>query len=155
MENQLPPSDLVYRVSSCSFSNILMNRPINSDLPVAAYIDRLRKYFRCSDVVFICALIYIDKYLLDQKLDIHQLCIHRLLLVFLVIAVKFLEDVHFQNAYYAKVGGITTLELNSLEKSCLISIGFKLDIKPEVLISYCSQIMSHALGCVSCKSIGD
>jgi hypothetical protein len=147
----IPPEEAIYSVSKCSFSQMLKNRQHGLSLPVSEYIDRLRKYFRCPVVVFMYALVYIDKYLLADQLDINQLCIHRLLLVFLVIAVKYLQDEHFKNSYYARVGGISTHDLNTLEKHVLSSLSFNLHVKPELLLRYSSQINTHLTECNFCN----
>lgn len=52
--------------------------------------------------------------------------VFRLTLTGLVIAIKFNEDLFYQNKVYADIGGITTQELAYLEKEFLKMIGFDL-----------------------------
>ena len=42
------------------------------------------------------------------------------------LASKFFDDVYYNNAYYARVGGISNSEVNSLEMEMLRMISFSL-----------------------------
>lgn len=44
----------------------------------------------------------------------------------------------YNNAYFAKVGGISLMEMNHLEIDFLFSIGFELNVTPATFSSYCS-----------------
>ncbi len=44
----------------------------------------------------------------------------------IMLASKFFDDVYYNNAYYARVGGITNSEVNSLEMELLRMISFSL-----------------------------
>ena len=46
---------------------------------------------------------------------ISSLNVHRLLITSIMLASKFFDDVYYNNAYYARVGGISNSEVNSLE----------------------------------------
>ena len=46
----------------------------------------------------------------------------------------------YNNAYYAKVGGISTEEMNGLEMKFLFSLDFRLHVTTEVFNKYCSKI---------------
>lgn len=46
----------------------------------------------------------------------------------------------FNNAYYAKVGGVSTAELNRLEMKFLFTIDFRLQVSVETFGRYCSQL---------------
>lgn len=46
----------------------------------------------------------------------------------------------FNNAYYAKVGGVSTAELNRLEMKFLFSIDFRLQVPLETFGRYCSLL---------------
>ncbi|KAF3680743.1 hypothetical protein FXO38_02128 [Capsicum annuum] len=43
----------------------------------------------------------------------------------------------YNNAYYAKVGGITTIKLNKMEMKFLASLDFRLYVSVESLDKYC------------------
>ena len=46
----------------------------------------------------------------------------------------------FNNAYYAKVGGVRTAELNKLEMKFLFSIDFRLQVNIQTFGRYCYQL---------------
>lgn len=50
----------------------------------------------------------------------------------------------YNNAYYAKVGGITTAEINKLEMKFLMSIDFRLHVSVETFDDYCSHLEEEA-----------
>lgn len=52
----------------------------------------------------------------------------------------------FNNAYYAKVGGVSTSELNRLEMKFLFTIDFRLQVSIETFKRYCSQLEKEAAG---------
>lgn len=48
-----------------------------------------------------------------------------------MLASKFFDDLYYNNAYYARVGGITNAEVNNLEMEMLRMISFSLYVSPE------------------------
>jgi len=52
--------------------------------------------------------------------------VHRLLITAIMLASKFFDDVYYNNAYYARVGGISNSEVNSLEMEMLRMISVRL-----------------------------
>jgi len=50
----------------------------------------------------------------------------RLVLTSLVIAIKFFQDKYYNNSDYAKLGGVSCSEMNSLEEEFLIMIAYDL-----------------------------
>ena len=61
-----------------------------------------------------------------------------------MIAAKFLDDIYYNNAFYARVGGVPTSELNALEIKFLSLIEFNLHVRPEVFARYRSELLSYA-----------
>ncbi|CAO3565953.1 unnamed protein product [Mortierella alpina] len=59
--------------------------------------------------------------------------IHRLLITCLMVAAKFTSDHFYSNVRYAKVGGLSLLELNQLELEFLFTTRFELNVKVEEL----------------------
>ncbi|KAG0367200.1 hypothetical protein BGZ54_004233 [Gamsiella multidivaricata] len=64
---------------------------------------------------------------------INSFNIHRLLITCLMVAAKFTSDLFYSNARYAKVGGLSLLELNQLELEFLFTTRFELNVKVEEL----------------------
>ncbi|KAJ1673021.1 Pho80p cyclin, partial [Spiromyces aspiralis] len=85
-------------------------------IPVLDYIQRIIKYTNLEPACLLILLIYVDRVCERNKLfTISSLTVHRFIIAAITVGCKSLCDVYFTNAHYAKVGGISTRELNSLE----------------------------------------
>ncbi|KAK8326712.1 hypothetical protein V6Z11_A11G134400 [Gossypium hirsutum] len=60
-----------------------------------------------------------------------------------MVAAKFIDDTYFNNAYYARVGGISTAELNRLEMKFLLSLDFRLQVSINTFRRYCLQLQKE------------
>lgn len=52
---------------------------------------------------------------------------------------------YYNNAYYARVGGISTAEMNLLEVDLLFGLGFQLNVTPATFYTYCSYLQREML----------
>ncbi|GAY40692.1 hypothetical protein CUMW_053930 [Citrus unshiu] len=113
-------------------------------ISIQQYIDRIFKYGACSPSCFVIAHIYMDRFL--QKTDGHltSLNVHRLLITSVMVAAKFIDDAFFNNAYYARVGGVSTAEMNRMEVKFLFSLDFRLQVNVETFHKFCSQLGKEA-----------
>lgn len=85
-------------------------------ISICEYLRRIHKFFGCSDECFVIALVYIDRISKMKRLvPLCHLTVHRLLIIAMLTAAKFHDDIHYKNKYYAKVGGISLSEVNKLE----------------------------------------
>jgi len=110
----------------------LFHSPNTPSMSITDYLTRIRKFFRCRDECFVFALVYIDRVAkADLGMPMTALNAHRLLLIAVVLAAKFQDDIHYCNAYYAKVGGLALQEVNSLESHFLKMLSWKLYVGPE------------------------
>lgn len=109
-------------------------------LSIQQYIDRIFRYSNCSPSCFIIAHIYMDRFIQRTNLCLTSLNIHRLLITSIMLAAKFMDDAFFNNAYYARVGGISTKELNKLEMKFLFSVDFQLHVSVQTFKKYCSAL---------------
>ncbi|KAL0923735.1 hypothetical protein M5K25_007804 [Dendrobium thyrsiflorum] len=50
------------------------------------------------------------------------------------------QALNYRNSYFAKIGGISTQEMNSLELNFLFLMGFKLQVSVSVFESYCRHL---------------
>lgn len=114
-------------------------------LSIGQYIDRIFKYSGCSPSCFVIANIYVDRFLKSTEVHLTSLNVHRLLITSVMLAAKFMDDAFFNNAYYAKVGGVSTAELNRLEMKFLFTIDFRLQVSIETFGRYCSQLEKETL----------
>eukprot|EP00927_Polykrikos_kofoidii_P060395 TRINITY_DN5538_c0_g1_i2.p1 TRINITY_DN5538_c0_g1~~TRINITY_DN5538_c0_g1_i2.p1 ORF type:complete len:198 (+),score=32.87 TRINITY_DN5538_c0_g1_i2:217-810(+) len=109
------------------------------------YFLRIAKYFHCSNECFVLSLIYINRIvMLHPDFSISGLNIHRLVLTASMIAVKFFDDPYCSNAYYARVGGVRTKELNALEGQFLRMIDWSLSVTPKEYGRYCDHVRMAA-----------
>ncbi|KAL8143134.1 hypothetical protein V2J09_016166 [Rumex salicifolius] len=114
---------------------------------IQQYIERIFKYAGCSPSCFVVAYIYVDRYLQSTDAQLSSLNVHRLLITSIMVAAKFVDDAFFNNAYYAKVGGVSSLEMNKLEMKFLFSIDFRLKVSVETFKKYCLQLEEDGNGC--------
>lgn len=81
-------------------------------------------------------LIYIDKLCDISHLHLNNFNIHRIIVANVLLAIKYNEDDYYSNDYYAKVGGISLQEINSLEYECVKLLKHKLFIDEEFYKKY-------------------
>ncbi|KAG5008155.1 hypothetical protein GLYMA_09G245400v4 [Glycine max] len=115
-------------------------------ISIQSYLERIFKYANCSPSCFIVAYVYLDRFTQRQpSLPINSFNVHRLLITSVMVAAKFMDDLYYNNAYYAKVGGITTIEMNFLEVDFLFGLGFHLNVTPGTFQAYCAHLQSEML----------
>jgi hypothetical protein len=108
---------------------------------------RVAKYAKCSPACFVQALALIFRLAKrDAAYQLTGLNVHRLVLTGVLLSAKFLDDHYYNNAFYAKVGGVSTAELNRLEVEMLQLLGFRLLVPREEL----EQLLADAqAGCLA------
>ncbi|KAL7476679.1 hypothetical protein ACHAW6_002525 [Cyclotella cf. meneghiniana] len=111
---------------------------------IGPYLERIHKYASCSKECFILALIYIDRLIQRNNFLLTELNVHRVVITAILLAAKFFDDAYYNNAYYAKVGGVLVSELNSLEVEFLFRINFSLRVAPDVFEKYNAELLCHA-----------
>ncbi|KAG2669144.1 hypothetical protein I3760_14G021100 [Carya illinoinensis] len=115
-------------------------------ISIQSYLERIFKYANCSPSCFIVAYVYLDRFAQRQpSLPINSFNVHRLLITSVMVAAKFMDDMYYNNAYYAKVGGISTTEMNFLEVDFLFGLGFRLNVTPTTFHTYCSYLQKEML----------
>ncbi len=97
----------------------------------------------CSAECFILALVYIDRIIQRNGFMINSLNIHRIIITSVMLAAKFFDDQYFNNAFYAKVGGVPRQEMNSLELEFLFLVNFTLHVTPDVYQKYYNELIAH------------
>ncbi|SOV21388.1 cyclin [Plasmodium sp. DRC-Itaito] len=102
------------------------------DISLKNYLERIGKYIGCSNECFVLLIIYLDRLIkINKDISLSLLCIHRLVITAAMISVKFFDDLYYSNAYYAKIGGVTTKELNKLEIYFLNLIDYQLFVSSQ------------------------
>ncbi|KAK6162678.1 hypothetical protein DH2020_002519 [Rehmannia glutinosa] len=115
-------------------------------ISIQSYLERIFKYANCSPSCYIVAYVYLDRFTQRQPaLPINTFNVHRLLITSVMVSAKFMDDMYYNNAYYAKVGGISTTEMNFLEVDFLFGLGFHLNVTPSTFHSYCSYLQREMM----------
>jgi hypothetical protein len=92
---------------------------------------------------------YIDRLcLLYPACTITTLTVHRFLITAATVAAKGLSDSFWNNATYARVGGIKIAELGLLELDFLYRLDWKIVPNPETLVDYYRGLVDRAPGYV-------
>lgn len=95
-------------------------------IKIKDYARRLEQYCRCTQECYVLSLVYIERALeRNPSLVITDLNVHRLLLSATILAAKMQDDDYYSNDYYAKVGGVSTEELISLEAHMLALLDWR------------------------------
>lgn len=111
------------------------------DMTIQSYLERIFRYTRTGPSVFVIAYIYIDRFCqIYDGFGINSANVHRLLITTIMVASKYVEDMNYRNSYFARVGGLTTDEMNKLELELLFLMGFKLHVNVSVFESYCCHL---------------
>ncbi|KAG9454211.1 hypothetical protein H6P81_007115 [Aristolochia fimbriata] len=115
-------------------------------ISVSKYLERIYRYTNCSPSCFVVGFVYIDQ-LLHRHPDslLFSLNVHRLLVTSIMVASKVLDDEHYNNAFYARVGGVTNSELNKLELELLCLLDFGVTVTSRVFDSYCLHLEKELL----------
>lgn len=116
------------------------------NISIPNYLERIYKYTNCSPSCFVLGYVYIDR-LAHKHPDslLVSLNVHRLLVTCVMVASKVLDDVHYNNAFYARVGGVSNAELNRLELELLFLLDFGVAVSSQVFETYCFHLEQEML----------
>ncbi|KAI0520148.1 hypothetical protein KFK09_007619 [Dendrobium nobile] len=130
---QVPPSPPPPRYAVAFYA---LEKP---EITIRCYLDRIFQFAHCSPSCYVVAYIYLDRFLnFHPSIAIDSFSVHRFLITAVLTSVKFMEDRCYNNAYFARVGGISLDEMNYLEVDFLFGLRFNLNVTPVIFSSYCS-----------------
>lgn len=112
------------------------------NITIQAYLERINKYAKCSPNCFIVALIYIDRLIEIRNIVLTSLNVHRILITSILLSTKVFDDEFYKNAYYAKLGGVSTTEMNTLEVEFLSLVNFNLYVSTATFEKYQQELQS-------------
>mmetsp|Transcript_16645 Transcript_16645/g.46995 ORF Transcript_16645/g.46995 Transcript_16645/m.46995 type:complete len:209 (+) Transcript_16645:337-963(+) len=102
------------------------------NISVRKYVERIVNYAPCTVECFVVALVYLDRLQRSQGyLFINPATVHRIFITSVLLAAKYCDDIYFNNKYYARVGGISCQEMNSLELEFLFRCKFDCNVSAE------------------------
>ncbi|TVY25894.1 Nuc-1 negative regulatory protein preg [Lachnellula hyalina] len=116
-------------------------------ISVLDYLQRLAKHATLTPPLLLSMVYYIDRLCsLYPAFTITTLTVHRFLITAATVAAKGLSDSFWNNATYARVGGIKLAELGLLELDFLYRVDWKIVPNPEVLVDYYRGLVERSDG---------
>ncbi|KAJ2386551.1 Pho80p cyclin [Coemansia sp. RSA 2603] len=107
------------------------------NITISDYLQRVTKYALLEPACLLLLLIYVDRICeRNPGFTISSLTVHRFIITAATVACKCLCDAYCTNSHYAKVGGVSMHELNSLEVELLHMTGWHLVATQEQLLQY-------------------
>lgn len=113
------------------------------DVSLYDYISRIFTHSNCSEACLVFCIVYLDRLAQKKRLVVSALNIHRLVIVLIMIAAKFHDDLFYNNSFYAKLGGLSLSELNKLEVETLKLLHFSLVVSPDEMRRYVNMMQSY------------
>ena len=108
------------------------------------YINRLTHYSKCSPETLVIALIYVEKYITKQNDELFSRNVHKLFFIGMVVAAKFNDDLKLANDSFAKLGGMSKLDLCILETQFLKDIDFEVYVSSSDFLNYFRNVIQFA-----------
>ncbi|KAF7533935.1 hypothetical protein G7054_g6646 [Neopestalotiopsis clavispora] len=103
-------------------------------ISIEEYLMRIHRWCPMSSAVYLATSFYLFRLGVEERaIPVTRRNCHRLLLAGLRVAMKALEDLSYPHAKFAKVGGVSELELARLEISFCFLAGFELVVREEQL----------------------
>ncbi|KAF7724125.1 hypothetical protein EC973_001309 [Apophysomyces ossiformis] len=120
------------------------SRTAPNNITLGDYLRRIVKYTSLEKSCLLILLIYIDRVCeLHPQFTISSLTVHRFLITAVTVSSKALCDSYCTNSHYAKVGGISTQELNTLELEFLRLIDWRLASSGPILQQYYANLVQQ------------
>lgn len=111
------------------------------------YLQRLAKHATLTPPLLLSMVYYIDRLCsLYPAFTITTLTVHRFLITAATVAAKGLSDSFWNNATYARVGGVKIAELGMLELEFLYRVDWRIVPNPDVLVDYYRGLVERADG---------
>jgi hypothetical protein len=127
--------------------NLLICYRTPPGISVLDYLQRLAKHATLTPPLLLSMVYYIDRLCsLYPAFTVTTLTIHRFLITAATVAAKGLSDSFWNNATYARVGGIKLAELGLLELDFLYRVDWKIVPNPEVLVDYYRGLVERSEG---------
>ncbi|KAJ1927830.1 Pho80p cyclin [Tieghemiomyces parasiticus] len=134
---------------------------VSPGISVYDYLVRIVRYTTLENTCLLLLLVYIDRASAAKvrthaassssppAFHISSLTVHRFLITAVTIAAKAVCDFYHTNSHYARVGGISVQEINSLEIELLIIMGWDVSTRYEMLQKYyVSLVVRHPSYCL-------
>ena len=120
----------------------IFNTNKKPSVPVKKFLERVVKYCQPEPSTFITSLIYLDNILLRTKTKLTYMNSYKLFYTCFVLSMKFNEDRHNSNKFYAKVCGVNINDFLLMQYRALKYLDFSLFIQAETYELYYNNIYS-------------
>jgi hypothetical protein len=123
-------------------------------IAIPTLLKRIQKFFQCNPSVHSTALALLDKFVEashDQD-TLNQWTAQQLITGVYTLAVKYIEDSHFSNKYYAEIGGMSVKSLNEMELTILKALEFSVYVSEDDFYRYENDTLGHLFNCRECGS---
>ena len=104
------------------------------------YLIRIQTYTYLEKSTLILSLIFIDKLCELAEITLTNYNIHRILFTAVSLAIKYNEDLFYDNKYYSDIAGVDIKELKLMEYSFLELTDFNLFVSNELYENYCEYL---------------
>ena len=109
------------------------------------YLCRIHKYCPMSTAVYLAVSLYVWRLaVVEHVMPVTRRNVHRLLLAGLRVGMKALEDHSFHHSRFARVGGVSELELARLEISFCFVTDFELKVDADMLTEQAGALRDFA-----------
>ncbi|GAA5856003.1 hypothetical protein JCM8547_002936 [Rhodosporidiobolus lusitaniae] len=117
------------------------------NISVRDYLVRIARYTNVEPCCLLILLPYVDKVCARMtSFTISSLTVHRFIIAAISVGSKALSDAFCTNGRYARVGGVSVVEMNLLEKEFCEALDWRLTTSGPVLAHYyTSLVRSHPL----------
>lgn len=110
-------------------------------ISLGAYISRIIRSKLMSTQSLIVAIMYLKRFIDNTEVGFfNYLTVHRIVLIAILIASKYVDDELYTNKDYARLGGIDLENMNSMELEFLFRVGFSLYIEQGEYNQLCDEI---------------
>lgn len=113
-------------------------------ISIPDYLNRLSIHASLQPSILLAMVYYID--ILSTHYPpfvVSSLTVHRFLITAATVASKGLCDTFLTNGLYARIGGVSLMELNMLELEFLVRVGWRIVPKHEVLEEYYGSLVER------------
>ena len=100
-------------------------------IEIETYTVRLQRYSRVDDSAMLLGLVYMDLISKKESIRITKTNVHRMFLVCSMVASKWLMDIFYDNAWWAKIGGVNLHDLNRMELRVLYALDWNASVRIE------------------------
>lgn len=142
MMNRLTTHNDRIPLTSASLTRFHSRAP--PSISISDYLNRIIKYASVEKTCLLILLVYIDRACENNRsFTVSSLTVHRFIITSICVSSKAISDSYCSNSFYAKVGGISTKEINTLELELLFLLDWRLTCSADVLDHYYANLVKQ------------